>query len=85
MDAGQTRRVHLPTYPGDHRLGFLRHKDEAACVTLRQSGSTADSVCYPGLLPPEKGQGWEDRLQAQFEAMAKEEFGIEIDDTVFLG
>lgn len=29
--------------------------------------------------------GWEDRLQKQFEAMAKEEFGIEIDDTVFLG
>lgn len=30
-------------------------------------------------------KGWEDRLQKQFEAMAKEEFGIEIDDTVFLG
>nr|XP_019009613.1 Atypical/ABC1/ABC1-B protein kinase [Kwoniella pini CBS 10737]OCF48394.1 Atypical/ABC1/ABC1-B protein kinase [Kwoniella pini CBS 10737] len=35
-------------------------------------------------LPKEKG-GWEDKLQKQFEAMAKEEFGIEIDDTVFLG
>jgi aarF domain-containing kinase len=30
-------------------------------------------------------KGWEDRLQKQFEQMAKEEFGIEIDDTVFLG
>lgn len=30
-------------------------------------------------------KGWEDKLQKQFEAMAKEEFGIEIDDTVFLG
>ncbi|WVF67199.1 hypothetical protein IAT40_001947 [Kwoniella sp. CBS 6097] len=35
-------------------------------------------------LPKDKG-GWEDKLQKQFEAMAKEEFGIEIDDTVFLG
>ncbi|WRT68836.1 uncharacterized protein IL334_005817 [Kwoniella shivajii] len=35
-------------------------------------------------LPKEKG-GWEEKLQKQFEAMAKEEFGIEIDDTVFLG
>ncbi|OXB36500.1 aarF domain-containing kinase [Cryptococcus neoformans] len=36
------------------------------------------------LIPREKGS-WEDRIQAQFEAMAKEEFGIEIDDQVFLG
>ncbi|WVQ81633.1 hypothetical protein IAT38_003757 [Cryptococcus sp. DSM 104549] len=35
-------------------------------------------------LPKEKG-AWEDKIQAQFEAMAKEEFGIEIDDQVFLG
>lgn len=27
-------------------------------------------------------QGWEDKLQKQFEAMAKEEFGIEIDSYV---
>jgi hypothetical protein len=32
-----------------------------------------------------KQEGWEDKLQKQFEAMAKEEFGIEIDDKVFLG
>lgn len=31
------------------------------------------------------GQGWEDKLQKQFEEMAREEFGIEIDDKVFLG
>ncbi|GFZ51505.1 hypothetical protein JCM24511_09272 [Saitozyma sp. JCM 24511] len=37
------------------------------------------------LLPPKKGSGWEDKLQQQFEDMAREEFGIEIDDTVFLG
>ncbi|ORY29120.1 putative mitochondrion protein [Naematelia encephala] len=30
-------------------------------------------------------QGWEDKLQKQFESMAKEEFGIEIDDRAFLG
>ncbi|WVQ76577.1 hypothetical protein IAR50_006249 [Cryptococcus sp. DSM 104548] len=36
------------------------------------------------ILPREKGD-WEQRLQAQFETMAKEEFGIEIDDDVFLG
>lgn len=35
-----------------------------------------------GLIP---GQGWEDKLQKQFEEMAREEFGIEIDDKVFLG
>ncbi|ODN88455.1 Atypical/ABC1/ABC1-B protein kinase [Cryptococcus wingfieldii CBS 7118] len=36
------------------------------------------------IMPREKGD-WEERLQAQFETMAKEEFGIEIDDDVFLG
>ncbi|KAL0247555.1 hypothetical protein I308_103625 [Cryptococcus tetragattii IND107] len=36
------------------------------------------------LIPRDKGN-WEDRIQAQFEAMAKEEFGIEINDQVFLG
>ncbi|WVN91171.1 uncharacterized protein L203_106426 [Cryptococcus depauperatus CBS 7841] len=36
------------------------------------------------LSPKEKGS-WEERIQVQFEAMAKEEFGIEIDDQVFLG
>ncbi|RSH78956.1 uncharacterized protein EHS24_001879 [Apiotrichum porosum] len=29
--------------------------------------------------------GWEDRLQKQMESLARDEFGIEIDDTVFLG
>jgi aarF domain-containing kinase len=38
-----------------------------------------------GLWPPAKGEGWEDKLQKQFESMAREEFGIEIDDKVFLG
>lgn len=33
----------------------------------------------------DKRIGWEDELQKQFETMAKEEFGIEIDDQVFLG
>ncbi|WVO18224.1 hypothetical protein L204_105931 [Cryptococcus depauperatus] len=36
------------------------------------------------LSPKEKGS-WEERIQVQFEAMAREEFGIEIDDQVFLG
>jgi aarF domain-containing kinase len=36
-------------------------------------------------VPKNKRQGWEDQLQHQFESMAKEEFGIELDDTVFLG
>lgn len=37
-----------------------------------------------GLLPNEPGT-WEDKLQAQMEKMAKEEFGIEIDgNTAFL-
>lgn len=39
----------------------------------------------PGFKPRNKRVGWEDELQKQFEAMAKEEFGIEIDDKVFLG
>lgn len=30
-------------------------------------------------------KGWEDELQQQFEKMAKDELGIEIDDSVFLG
>lgn len=29
--------------------------------------------------------GWEDKLQKQMETLARDEFGIEIDDTVFLG
>ncbi|KAK1921885.1 putative mitochondrion protein [Papiliotrema laurentii] len=36
-------------------------------------------------VPKSKREGWEDKLQHQFEHMAKEEFGIELDDTVFLG
>ncbi|EIW66956.1 hypothetical protein TREMEDRAFT_34176 [Tremella mesenterica DSM 1558] len=35
--------------------------------------------------PWSNGEGWEDRLQAQLGTMAREEFGIEIDDTVFIG
>ena len=38
-----------------------------------------------GFIPRNKRQGWEDKLQQQFESMAREEFGIEIDDKVFLG
>lgn len=38
-----------------------------------------------GFLPKDKREGWEDKLQHQFEQMAKEEFGVEIDDKVFLG
>ena len=38
-----------------------------------------------GFVPRSKQRGWEDKLQKQFEEMAREEFGIEIDDTVFLG
>ncbi|KAJ9118281.1 hypothetical protein QFC22_004192 [Naganishia vaughanmartiniae] len=30
-------------------------------------------------------KGWEDQLQAQFEKMAKDEFGIELQDDVFFG
>ena len=40
---------------------------------------------YPDFVPRNKREGWEDRLQHQFEDMAREEFGIEIDDKVFLG
>lgn len=31
------------------------------------------------------GPDWEGRLQKQMEQLAKQELGIEIDDTVFLG
>lgn len=35
--------------------------------------------------PWSKGKGWEDMLQAQLQTMAQEEFGIDIDDKVFIG
>jgi aarF domain-containing kinase len=52
-------------------------------VTKRDGGLRFRKRTDPiGLIP---GQGWEDKLQKQFEEMAREEFGIEIDDKVFLG
>ena len=51
---------------------------------LKQRRSSQRILLIPGFIPRHK-QGWEDQLQQQFEAMAKEEFGIEIDDEVFLG
>ncbi|WWC97778.1 hypothetical protein V866_004665 [Kwoniella sp. B9012] len=64
-------------------------KDRLDAFVFRFTLSIVDLVFWFTLqkqrfLPKEKG-GWEDKLQKQFEAMAKEEFGIEIDDTVFLG
>ncbi|KAK6904491.1 Atypical/ABC1/ABC1-B protein kinase [Kwoniella mangroviensis CBS 10435] len=64
-------------------------KDRLDAFVFRLTLSIVDLVFWFTLqkqrfLPKEKG-GWEDKLQKQFEAMAKEEFGIEIDDTVFLG
>lgn len=54
------------------------------CVSSRARlfRARADQI---GFVPKNKKQGWEDKLQKQFESMAKEEFGIELDDTVFLG
>ncbi|KAK8843490.1 hypothetical protein IAR55_007150 [Kwoniella newhampshirensis] len=64
-------------------------KDRYQAVLFRFTLSIVDIAFWfttqtQRILPKEKG-GWEDRLQAQFETMAKEEFGIEIDDQVFLG
>lgn len=33
----------------------------------------------------QKGEGFEDILQRQIEHLAKEEFGITLDDTAFMG
>ncbi|KAL7421425.1 hypothetical protein Q5752_004311 [Cryptotrichosporon argae] len=44
--------------------------------------ATQIKQCYFGSV---RDGNWEDKLQRQMEELAREEFGIEIDDTVFLG
>lgn len=50
----------------------------------RECLSSSAEPDFPGLTG-DKSAGWEDRLQKQMENLARDEFGIEIDDTVFLG
>ena len=50
----------------------------------RQRELRWDPCLTAGLMPGDK-EGWEDKLQARMRKMAKEEFGVEIDDEVFLG
>ncbi|ORX38948.1 mitochondrion protein [Kockovaella imperatae] len=86
---GYTRSLNAPRTIA--RVGLSTWlSDRFRMIILRMTLGFSDLIFWLDrlrqyLLPKSKRKGWEDQLQAQFESIAKEEFGIELEDDVFLG